>query len=339
MRLIVPLLIGWMCFFAEASAQSTYINPVYAANFPDPTIVRGHDGWFYVYGTNAEVSGRLVHIQVARSQDMVTWHAMGDALPEMPAWADKDFWAPHVTFDAARKKYYMYYSGESPEAKTGKCIGVAVSEKPEGPFVDTGKPLICGESFINIDPMTFDDPATGRIWLYWGSAHLPIRVQELGPDRISFKTGSVPKDVLKVYKKSAYGKLIEGPWLHYRNGYYYLFYSGDNCCGDQANYAVMVARSRNPEGPFEEFEAKDTGSKPILIKNETWIAPGHNSVVTDDAGNDWIVYHAIGTEPKIKEQGRVMLIDRIVYKDNWPSIEGSVPSTTPQVKPVIRNRN
>ena len=66
------------------------------------------------------------------------------------------------------KMYFLYYSGES-DSKEGKCLGVAVSKSPIGPFVDNGEPLLCGSGFINIDPMAFDDPKTGKKLLYWGS--------------------------------------------------------------------------------------------------------------------------------------------------------------------------
>jgi arabinan endo-1,5-alpha-L-arabinosidase len=320
-------------------AQSSYSNPVYNADFADPTVIRGHDGLFYAYATNTSVGSAFYHIQVARSSDLVHWNVIGDALPVKPSWADRDFWAPHVLYDKIRQLYYMYYSGESPDAKIGKCIGAAISKNPEGPFEDVGKPLVSGESFINIDPMAFDDPATGRKYLYWGSAHKPIRVQELDDDRISFRSGSTPTDVVAT-SQDDYSKLVEGAWLHYRDGYYYLFYSGDNCCGDKANYAVMVARSKNAVGPFERLsEVKKNNSSAILVKNSEWRAPGHNSVITDDGGYDWIVYHAIATDPALKSKGRIMLIDRIQYDAGWPFVDTNSPSSNQVPGPFIKKHN
>jgi arabinan endo-1,5-alpha-L-arabinosidase len=121
-------------------------------------------------------------------------------------------------------------------------------------------------------------------------------------------------------------------------GWYYLFYSGDNCCGPKANYAVMVARSRNATGPFQTLE-QATG-KPhsiILQQNAKWRAPGHNSVITDRAGRDWIVYHAVDTSrPREKPTDelntrRILLIDKIVWRNGWPVIEG--PSSAPRAAP------
>src|SRR5690606_26828491 len=120
-------------------------------------------------------------------------------------------------------------------------------------FTDNGKPLLCGEGFVNIDPMSFDDPATGKRLLYWGSGFGPIKVRELAPDRVSFAPGSAEIPLIQVDKTddpANYQRLIEGVWVVRRQGYYYLFYSGDNCCGSKAHYAVLVARSRSATGPF-----------------------------------------------------------------------------------------
>lgn len=321
----------------ETVAANSYTNPVYAADFADPTVIKATDGYYYVYGTNTEVKGQTVNIQVARSKDLVIWEHVGDALPEKPAWADRDFWAPHVLYDATNQTYYLYYSGESESETEGKCLGVATSKSPAGPFVDKGEPLLCGKSFESIDPMAFDDPATGKKLLYWGSAHLPIKVQELTADRLGFKPGTRPTEVVQAIHNNDpanYQNLIEGAWVRLKDGYYYLFYSGDNCCGDKAHYAVMVARSRNATGPFETLaEATGKENSVILERNDQWIAPGHNSIVTDDAGQDWIVYHAIDANKQ--NEGRVMLMDRIVYREGWPRIESGTPSVTAQQAPVI----
>lgn len=324
---------------SDGQAQSAYTNPVYKADFPDPTVIRGHDGIFYAYATNSSIDGVLLNIQVAKSPDLINWTVIGDALPEKPVWADKDFWAPHVLYDKVRQQYYMYYSGESPDDKTGKCIGVAISKTPGGPFSDIGKPLLSGEGFETIDPMAFDDPLSGKKYLYWGSGHRPIKIRELGDDRISFKPGSTTKEIVAP-NEDDYSKLVEGAWLHYRDGYYYLFYSGDNCCGESAHYAIMVARSRHPDGPFEKLsKARGSKSSTILEKNNAWLAPGHNSIITDDAGADWIVYHAIALGSAVKVSGRIMLIDRLQYNDGWPSIDNGSPSTKFFRVPFIKKTN
>ena len=329
---------------ARAPAEASYVNPVINADFPDPTVIRAPDGFYYGYATQTEHDGRWINIQAARSADLVHWQYLGDALPIKPNWASKtqDFWAPHVVRDGAT--YIMYFSGkpDTSDERHGLCLGVATAASPAGPFTDMGHPLLCGESFVEIDPMAFDDPATGKRLLYWGSGFKPVKVQELGPDRMSFAAGSAPKDLVSPNPvKDAFPVLIEGSWVLRRGRYYYLFTSGDNCCGAKANYAVMAARSRSATGPFETLE-QATG-KPhsiILEKRGYWIAPGHNSVVTDALGQDWIVYHAVDArKPRDKPSDeintrRVMLIDRIEWRNGWPVIDG--PSGTPMPAPRVR---
>jgi arabinan endo-1,5-alpha-L-arabinosidase len=303
-------------------------------DFPDPAVLKASDGYFYAYATQGEQDGRMRNIQVARSSDLVRWDHLGDALPAKPGWAAKtqDFWAPHVAEHSGR--YYLYYSAKPDAALTDKgrglCLAVATAERPEGPFTDIGKPLQCGDGFINIDPMAYDDPRTGKRLLYWGSGFGPIKVRELAADGVSFAPGTPTIDLVPVVKTedpANYQRLVEGAWVHYRAPYYYLFYSGDNCCGPNAHYAVMVARSRSATGPFETLEAA-TGRKSsvILERNGLWVAPGHNSVATDAKGRDWLVYHAVDSRrPRSNpahdiNSRRVMLIDRIVWEGGWPRI-------------------
>ncbi len=294
-------------------------NPVLDRDFPDPAVLRDADGRFYAYATQSAADGAAFNIQVARSADLVQWEFLGDALPDKPAWAAKKqvFWAPHVVRDGVRGRYVMYYSAE-PDASKGKCLAVATAQAAVGPFVDSGAPLVCGEGIEHIDPMAFDDPNSGKQLLYWGSGGKAIKVRELAPDRMHFLPGSAPQDVVFPDASRQYRALVEAPWVVFREGYYYLFYSGDRCCAREPRYAVMVARSRKAEGPFEDLEA------PILERYAEWLAPGHVSVVSDRCGADWMLYHAIRVG---EARGRrVMLLNRIVYRDGWPSVVRQDPS-------------
>lgn len=320
----------------DEQEHNYYKNPVINTNFPDPTLIKAADGYYYVYATNSDVNGKFVNIQVRRSKDMVHWENLGDALSEKPDWADTDFWAPHVIYDKNTEKYYLYYSGESNKKNIGKCLGVAVSDSPAGPFIDKEEPLLCGEGFVNIDPMAFDDPVSDKKYLYWGSGFGSIKVRELSDDRLNFKKGSEIIELIEPVTSEDplnYENLVEGVWVIKRGSFYYLFYSGDNCCGDRAHYAVMVARSKNPTGPFEKFK-NEQGRHVILSKNETWLAPGHNSVIEDESGQYWIIYHAINAS--FPEKGRLMLMDRMEFKNGWPRILRNSPSTNKEIAPITK---
>ncbi|APS40564.1 glycoside hydrolase family 43 protein [Salegentibacter sp. T436] len=325
MRQVFYVIIFLFTYGSYAQVKN-YKNPVVDFNFPDPTVIHAADDNYYAYATNTERNGEVINIQVLKSDNLVLWEELGDALPENPNWASSDFWAPHVVYNQKDTKYYLYYSGESNDKTIGKCLGIAISDSPEGPYIDKGEPLLCGDNFVNIDPMIYQDEKSGRNYLYWGSAHESIKMCELSEDLLNFKKGSEVKEIIHPVENSEienYENLIEGVWLSKHKDFFYLYYSGDNCCGDEAHYAVMVARSKSPEGPFEKYKNRD-GTPVILSKNKDWLAPGHNSIITDKNENDWLMYHAI--DPKDKQKGRVLLMDRINYKNDWPVIKKGSPS-------------
>jgi arabinan endo-1,5-alpha-L-arabinosidase len=304
------------------------------SDFPDPSVLRAPDGYYYAYATQTKRDGQVLNFQVARSPDLRTWEHLGEALPEKPAWAatSQRFWAPDVSRHPDGR-YLMYYSAQPNDPAAGLWLGVAVAERPEGPFRDSGQPLLAGgPGFENIDPMRFVDPADGQQWLFWGSGFGPLRVRELAADGLGFAESSVAKIIVETRAAgdpALYGHLIEGSWVHYRQGWYYLFYSGDNCCGPDARYAVLVARARHATGPYQTLAQATGTAGTILTENDRWQAPGHNSLITDDHGQDWLLYHAIDRQQPTfdalnDEQGysrRVMLLSKVDYnKEGWPVV-------------------
>jgi len=304
------------------------------SDFPDPSVLRAPDGYYYAYATQTKHAGQILNFQVARSPDLRTWEHLGEALPEKPAWAatSQRFWAPDVSRHPDGR-YLMYYSAQPNDLAAGLWLGVAVAERPEGPFRDSGQPLLAGgPGFENIDPMRFVDPADGRQWLFWGSGFGPLRVRELAADGLGFAENSAAKIIVETRATgdpALYGHLIEGSWVHYRQGWYYLFYSGDNCCGPDARYAVLVARARHATGPYQTLAQATGTAGTILTENDRWQAPGHNSLITDDQGQDWLLYHAIDRQQPTfdalnDEQGysrRVMLLSKVAYnEEGWPVV-------------------
>ena len=305
------------------------------SDFPDPSVLLAPDGYYYAYATQTKRHGQILNFQIARSLDLKSWEYLGEALPEKPTWAatSQRFWAPDVSRHPDGR-YLMYYSAQPNDPTAGICLGIAIAERPEGPFRDIGQPLLAGgPGFENIDPMRFVDPADGRQWLFWGSGFGPLRVRELADDGLSFAENSVAQVIVEPRQASdsaLYGHLIEGSWVHYRQGWYYLFYSGDNCCGPDARYAILVARARHATGPYQTLAQATNTAGTILVENTRWQAPGHNSLITDTSGQDWLLYHAIDREQPTfdainDEQGysrRVMLISKVDYDaEGWPVVE------------------
>lgn len=315
--------------FDQEPQGTPYTNPVFDHDAPDPSgAVKGDDGYYYIITTQSVYDGILEKLPILRSKDLVHWEHAGKVFDVLPDWLNKgeiNVWAPDfVRHDG---KYYVYYAGKSAPNDEGVdfAIGVAVADNPLGPYVDKGEPIISGPSFWTIDPFVFTDDDGSR-YMYWGSASAPIRAQKMSEDGLSLVGDS--QIVLSVSPVKKYERLLEGSWVVKRNDYYYLFVSGDNCCGVDANYAVMVARSKSPLGPFEKYSAVPGGG-PILEANDRFNAPGHNSIVTDEAGQDWMLYHAIDRDDPAK--GRILLMDKIEWKDGWPVIhQGKGPTFTKQ---------
>jgi arabinan endo-1,5-alpha-L-arabinosidase len=288
------------------------------------------------------------NIKLARSRDLVHWTQLGDALPVKPAWASRtqDFWAPHIMRRGSR--YVLYYSARPDAAlsdpKRGLCLAVATASRPEGPFTDSGQPLECGEGFANIDPMALDDPATGKHLLYWGSGFRPIHVRQLADDGLSFAPGSHAIDLVypaQTKDPADYQRLVEGAWVIRRQGWYYLFFSGDNCCGPDAHYAVLVARSRSATGPFQVHRDPRTGrALPVVAANQAWIAPGHNAVVRDARGRLWLLYHGVdAAHPRAHPADQVntrraLLLDPLIFSNGWPTVKGGIPSSEHRPAPA-----
>lgn len=306
-------------------------NPVLDINFPDPTVINVN-GIYYAYATNSMHDGKMMNIQVASSTDLFNWTYIGDALPTKPTWASttQNYWAPDVLYDDVTHKYVMFYCAKNDDTTYGMCIGVAFSASPTGPFIDKGTPLMKGKEFKVLDPMAMVDPKTKKKIMYWGSDFAPISVTELTDDWKDIAPGTKTVAVVPINKEKDYTKLVEGAWVDYHDGKYYLYYSGDNCCGDNANYAVMVARADNAFGPFTRLgETRVDSSSVILAKDSIWFAPGHNSIVHDNKGNIYIAYHAIWKSEAEKERAnhqnkyvrRVMCLEPVVYKNGWPIVE------------------
>jgi arabinan endo-1,5-alpha-L-arabinosidase len=249
--------------------------------------------------------------------------------------------APDVTLHGST--YFMYFGAslkDNPGGGDRMCIAVATSESPLGPFRDArGSPLFCSPAqwpYAAIDPKSFDEG--GSTYLFFGSDNSPIAVVQLAANRTALSPGAVPfqNAMLVADHSQPYEGLVEGAWIHPRGADHFLFYSGDNCCSTGAHYAVMVARSTSGVlGPYVKLgNATGSGSNVILSEGSGgyFTAPGHNSLITDDAGNDFIFYHSYRNGDLAGP--RMLLMDRIAYDEaGWPRV--GEPSSTPQAAPVV----
>lgn len=201
-------------------AKNPIISHVFTA---DPT-ARSFNGRIFVYASHDlddQSDYKMVDYHIFSSEDLVNWqdHGIGLDAADIP-WASA-FYAPDCVYHEATDKYYLYFPNG------GTSIGVAVSDNPEGPFVDAiGKPLITrkypGVEDVEwvFDPGVFIDD-DGQAYLYFGGG-MPdtgdnARVIRLNEDMISLKDPSATTIIAPDY--------FEAPFLHKKNGYYYFSYS------------------------------------------------------------------------------------------------------------------
>jgi beta-xylosidase len=260
-----------------------------------------------------------------RSTDLVNWQRIGSVMPtaaNRPAWAASDFWAPEL--HKVGSTYVAYFSARHTNGVF--AIGAATSSVPQGPYQARPTPLLQTASPGVIDAHFFEAP-NGTRYLLWKpdsnaiGQQTSIRIQPLTSDGLSL-TGS--PTTLLVNDRAWEGNLIEGPWMIHRNGFFYLFYSANGYASP--NYAIGVARATSPTGPFTKR------ATPILVTRGAWAGPGHGSVVVGPSG-DWVhVFHAWQAGNVGQAPGRLVLVDRVTFENDWPVMYAG-PSTGTQPLP------
>ena len=161
----------------------TYTNPVALPVAADPSFIRAPDGAFYLFATQDDwADGNGSHyLPIFRSDDLVTWTYVRDALTAPPRWKeDGGFtWAPDISYRDGT--YHLYYAA-SLWGDPNPCIALATSQSPEGPFEDLGRPVFCSEDVgvgNSIDPFLWRED--GAQTLVWGSGQ-GIYAVELSED-------------------------------------------------------------------------------------------------------------------------------------------------------------
>lgn len=316
---------------APACGAATYLNPVLNEDFADPSLIKGDDGFYYAFATG---SGSR-NLSVSRSKNLIDWSAPAEAMPNRPAWASekKQFWAPHLV--KREHLYYLFFAASPNWAMNEKMrIGVATAANPAGPFVPQESHFDTGDAEENIDPMVFTDPVSKKTYLTWGRNGV-IAAQELRGDLTGFAEASTPQNLLGP-GKGDYEGVVEAPFVHYHNGYYYLFYSGDDCCV-APHYAFLVSRSKSLFGPYERLsEVTGRRNGAVVEANDHWLAPGHGAIFVDDSEMPWLLYHMV--DPGHQRDGvdirRVMGMDRLFFRDGWPALEEVAPTKVMRAAPL-----
>lgn len=365
---------------ADAQEAATYTNPLPVTgptgpveSCADPTVARD-DGptplWVMLCttdplsGSDRDANGDLIFhlLPTFTSPDLVNWTYVGDAFDrdsatataDPPAWAEPDaaLWGP----DLARigDGWLLTYAvtavtdavGGEPGCDEDSAIGHATATSPVGPWTPAPVPLIAprrtdpGCEFLwTLDPEVFDDGQA----IAFGSFHGGIAARRL----VVADDGSITAPEATETPLVVAGR-YEGAEIVAHDGWYWLFGSAANCCaGPQTGYATFSARSRDPMGPYLDrhgaslLDARVGGTPFIMQNGNAWVGPGHNTMIADEAGQWWSLYHAIeeadpwfAGEPGFTR--RPLLLDRVDWSAGWPILDGGAgPSNGPRTAPSM----
>jgi len=365
-------------FFVQVNAQknpakkqgsiATYMNPM-KVQFGDPYVLHTQDK-YYMYGTG----GAAKHgFDAYSSNDLVNWKQAGQVYfyNNKNGWSnanakwDGAYWAPEVY--EVKGKFYLFYSAQwnvnPANEEENFRIGVAVGDKPTGPFIDLHNYPLFDPGYPTIDANVFFD-TNGKIYLYYSRVAYKHPVEsevatlakvngwfkeieeswvygvELKPDfsgvigepqlmlqpPTSLNDKQSEWESRSVTAREVNRRWTEGSVTFKKDGIYYMMYSANNFEGQY--YAIGYATANSALGPYTK-----AANNPVLQKNTDQggevSGTGHNSITYSPDGKEmFCVYH--GRTAKTGNE-RVVFIDRMKVKSGLITIAG--PTTTAQKIP------
>ena len=315
-RQIPILLFLFTAIFSGCTKQIHFAgNPVFPGWYADPEgKIYGKEYW--IFPTFSAPYKEQVFMDAFSSKDLTNWKKHERIIDTSAIkWAEMAMWAPSVI--ERNGKYFLLFGANDIQSDTQHGgIGVAVAEKPEGPYSDyLGKPLI--DKFHNgaqpIDQFVFED-ADGQLYLiYGGWRH--CNIVKLKDDL----SGIEPMNDGTLFREITPKGYVEGPFMFIRNNKYYFMWSEGGWTGP--NYSVAYAISDSPFGPWERI------GKILQQDPDIGTGAGHHSVM-QLPGKDqyYIVYHRRPLNQKDRN-ARETCIDKMEFDENG------------FIKPVILTKN
>lgn len=288
---------------AVADDVLTSGNPVFEGWYADPEGII-YDDTYWIFPTWSDVYENQTFFDCFSSKDLVNWTKHSSVLDSSAVkWAKKAMWAPSII----RKdgKYYFFFGANDVHEGEIGGIGVAVSDRPDGPYKDLlGKPLI--NEIVNgaqpIDQFVFHDDDGSYYMYYGGWGH--CNIVRLNDDF----TGLVPFEDGTVYREVTPENYVEGPFMFKKNGKYYFMWSEGGWGGP--DYSVAYAIADSPFGPFKRI------AKILQQDPEVATSAGHHSVMHVPGSEDYyIVYHRRPLNDTARDH-RVTCIDRMTFDEN-----------------------
>jgi arabinan endo-1,5-alpha-L-arabinosidase len=308
---LIALFVGIMMLIATIPASAAFWNMTGDTYAHDPTLIKSGNTW-YNFNTGPG-------IQLLTSTNGTNWTRQSQVFNAKLSWWSSyvpdqegtDVWAPDIEFFNGR--YWMYYSISTFGSRVS-AIGLTSTASLSSPsWRDDGVVTSTNNSnnYNAIDPnLTID--AAGVPWLAFGSWNTGLKLTQINPTTMK-PTGSL----YSIASRS--NNAIEAPSITYRNGYYYLFASIDNCCqGVNSTYKIIFGRSKTITGPYLDkngVSLTSNGGTILDSGNAVWKGPGGQDIYNGNI----IARHAYDAN----ENGAAKLLINDLYWDaeGWPTYE------------------
>jgi beta-xylosidase len=257
---------------------------------PDPMVVPLDDGTYRMFTTD----GFYGTVPMWTSTDLRTWTYAGDAMPELPAWAQPGgTWAPDV-HEEEDGTWVLWFTAREAVAAPGQsfpqaCIGVATADDVAGPYTPAPDEAICMHEHLgSIDAGVYED-TDGRRWLHWKSddnalpGHGLASIWVAPLDDAGTGAAGPPTAVLTVDRSWEAPLVEQSDFARGPDGTLWLFYSAND--SGTRDYGMGVARCDSPIGPCTKpFDRRWLGA------NDQGQGPGEASLFVDHDGLLRIVY-------------------------------------------------
>ena len=309
-------------------SQDTFLNPIINGGYPDPSIVRVDDD-FYIVNSSFEYFPAL---PIHHSKDLVNWELIGYGIDRPNQGKGKvnlydvqqqgGIHAPSIRYHEGL--FYIIttnvYSPADKSKPTEMVNFILTAKNPAGPWSD---PYVI-EGAPGIDPDIFFDD-NGKVWFV--GTHDTGNPNKNGIGEIWIQELDLNNWKLKgqrhsIWRGACGGCCVEGPHIYKQYGRYYLMVAEG---GTSYNHAVMIASSKNIEGPYDS-----NPKNPILtsrhLSNNNWVhSTGHADLVQLKDKRWYMVSLGIRNEmDSTSNMGRETHLMPVVWEeawDNWVEVE------------------
>ena len=286
-------------------------NPIIRDQFTADPTARVFNNKVYLYPSHDIVppAGQrqdwfcMEDYHVFSSENLTDWTDHGVIVTQNKVpWVRPDsysMWAPDCV--ERNGKYYFYFPS-APKDGRGFGIGVAVADRPEGPFICEPEPI---KGISGIDPCVLQT-SDGNAYIFWGAgrcAKLKPNMKELADDtpKEKVKFGNREFEMYGVNcLKDLPNRQAEGPFAFEYNGNYYLTYPYVRENTEVLGYAM----SKNPMGPYEYKGL-------IMPEHENGCWTNHHSII-NYKGQWYLFYHQNAFSPR-DDKRRSVQIDKLFF--------------------------